>query len=121
MNKFLVICGVLSWFTIHFIPTTNAYAGENDEIKAPNRIPSPPPPPPAPCPPIPPGVEMEQTCETPTLDELRAKYLETEGPNNRGLNFYTMLVRILVIINFIKQLHLTKLTTLLTHKQCSKH
>jgi hypothetical protein len=88
MNKLIVICGVLSSFTLHFIPTTNAYAGENDEIKAPHRIPSPPPPPPAPCPPIPPGVEMEQTCETPTLDELRAKYLETEGPNNRGRNFY---------------------------------
>ena len=88
MNKVLVQSGVLLAFTLLFVASTSTYSGEVDGIKSPRRIPSPPPVPLAPCPPMPPGVDMEQTCNTPTLDELRTKYLDTEGDNNRGLNFY---------------------------------
>jgi hypothetical protein len=52
------------------------------------RIPKPPPPPLAPCPPLPPGANIKSHCETPTLESLKKKYLQTEGHANRGLNFY---------------------------------
>ena len=88
MNKLNTLCIVLLMFTLQSIALTSIYAAEREGIEAPRRIPSPPPTPPAPCPPPPPGVDIDQTCKSPTLDELRIKYLETEGTDNRGLNFY---------------------------------
>ena len=88
MNKIIVLRGVLLAFTLQYIASMSIYAGEVDGIKSPRRIPSPPPTPAAPCPPMPPGVDIEQTCKTRTLYELQTKYLDSEGENNRGLNFY---------------------------------
>jgi hypothetical protein len=52
------------------------------------RTPKPPPPPLVPCPPLPPGGKIKSHCETPTLESLKMKYLQTEGYAKRGLNFY---------------------------------
>ena len=88
MNKYFKFFCTLLLFTVYVVPLTSLSAGEQDGTKIQRRIPYPPPTPPAPCPPMPPGVEMEQNCNTPTLEDLRKKYLETEGITNRGLNFY---------------------------------
>ncbi|KPJ87461.1 MAG: hypothetical protein AMJ53_18080 [Gammaproteobacteria bacterium SG8_11] len=84
-DKYSVLKAII--LVLGFFNVFSIYADDSAEISGKTelgKIPYPPPLPKYPCPIIPLGVKVADHC----FEDLKNKYLQTEGHNNRGLNFY---------------------------------